>query len=395
MDLDADQQTEYDNILNTGRTKIAETVKSKNEFQIKTHIFQLLGKLKQVCNFAADKESSPKTDLLLDFIETIALNKEKVLVFSQYLDYGVERIEKLFDKNKIKYVVYKGEMSSDKRQRSVLDFRTKKDITAFISTIKSGGFGINLAEASYVIHFDHWWNPAVMWQAEDRAHRHSDSGKKKGVKKLERTENGEFFETEGSCLNVYSFWMRDTIEERIKKKLQEKGLLIENIIDSLAEETINEAITTDEWLDILGVERKEKTQGKKSKSILEVLEELKKRTPEEFEITTKEFFIKLGYANAKVTKKSHDGGIDIFGSRKTDTMIETIVAQCKRMDNVGVKVARELYGVMASKPNISKGFIVTTGLFTEECKRFSVDNPKLNLIDGPLLANYLSQFRLI
>jgi SNF2 family DNA or RNA helicase len=28
-----------------------------------------------------------------------------------------------------------------------------------------------LEVAKYVIHFDHWWNPARMWQAEDRAYR--------------------------------------------------------------------------------------------------------------------------------------------------------------------------------------------------------------------------------
>ncbi len=394
LNLDADQRAEYDDILNRGRAKIAETVKSENEFHIKTHIFHLLNQLKQVCNFASEKESSPKTDLLLDFIETIAANKEKVMVFSQYLDYGVEKLERLFDKNEIKYVTYKGRISPNQRQRSVLDFRTQKDIPVLLCTVKSGGIGMNLAEASYVIHFDHWWNPAVMWQAEDRAHRHSDTGKKTGVKKLQRTENGDFIEAEDICLNVYSFWMKDTVEERIKQKLHEKRLLIENIIDSLAEETIDEAITTDEWLDILGVERKEKNQEKESKSILDVLEELKKRKPEEFEIITKELFIKLGYINAKVAKQSLDGGFDIFGTRKTDTMTETIVAQCKRMDIVGVKVARELYGVMVSNPHVNKGFIVTSGFFSEECKRFSIENPKLNLIDGPLLANYLIQFKL-
>ena len=31
--------------------------------------------------------------------------------------------------------------------------------------------GLNLQEASYVFHFDRWWNPAVEAQAEDRAHR--------------------------------------------------------------------------------------------------------------------------------------------------------------------------------------------------------------------------------
>ncbi len=38
-------------------------------------------------------------------------------------------------------------------------------------SLRAGGVGLNLQRASYVFHFDRWWNPAVEWQAEDRAHR--------------------------------------------------------------------------------------------------------------------------------------------------------------------------------------------------------------------------------
>ena len=69
--------------------------------------------------------------------------------------------------------------------------RSRADPTRriFLATPKTAGEGLTLTAASYVIHFDHWWNPAVAWQAEDRAHR-------KG-----QTEP----------VNVYSFWMRGTI----------------------------------------------------------------------------------------------------------------------------------------------------------------------------------------
>ena len=43
--------------------------------------------------------------------------------------------------------------------------------TAFILSLKAGGFGLNLTKATHVIHFDRWWNPAVENQATDRAHR--------------------------------------------------------------------------------------------------------------------------------------------------------------------------------------------------------------------------------
>jgi SNF2 family DNA or RNA helicase len=38
-------------------------------------------------------------------------------------------------------------------------------------SLRAGGTGLNLAAATYVIHLDPWWNPAVEDQATDRAHR--------------------------------------------------------------------------------------------------------------------------------------------------------------------------------------------------------------------------------
>ena len=40
-----------------------------------------------------------------------------------------------------------------------------------VMSLKAGGLGLNLTDASHVFHFDRWWNPAVEDQASDRAHR--------------------------------------------------------------------------------------------------------------------------------------------------------------------------------------------------------------------------------
>ena len=41
----------------------------------------------------------------------------------------------------------------------------------FLLSLKAGGTGLNLTAADTVIHYDPWWNPAVVNQATDRAHR--------------------------------------------------------------------------------------------------------------------------------------------------------------------------------------------------------------------------------
>ena len=43
--------------------------------------------------------------------------------------------------------------------------------SVFLISLKAGGVGLNLIGADMVIHYDPWWNPAVMDQASDRAYR--------------------------------------------------------------------------------------------------------------------------------------------------------------------------------------------------------------------------------
>jgi superfamily II DNA or RNA helicase len=231
LELDEYQKEAYNQTLQAGRQKIETSLGVEKAIQVQQHIFALLGELKQICNFAKERSVSPKTELLLEYMKTIAANKQKVLIFSQYTTEGTNKIAKCLEHQGIQYVLYTGEVSTQQREQAVSDFRSNQDITVFLATLKTAGHVITLTEATYVIHFDHWWNPATMHQAEDRAHR---IGQK-------------------SSVTVYSFWMKGTIEERIKKKLIEKRLLVESTVDELAVEAIENSLSTEDWLDIFGM----------------------------------------------------------------------------------------------------------------------------------------------
>jgi SNF2 family DNA or RNA helicase len=56
------------------------------------------------------------------------------------------------------------------RQRAVDDFQSGIG-DLFLIRLKTGGTGLNLTAADYVIILDLWWNLAVEDQAADRAHR--------------------------------------------------------------------------------------------------------------------------------------------------------------------------------------------------------------------------------
>ena len=208
------------------------------------HIFPLLTELKQICNFSKEQSKSPKSDLLLEYVKTIAENKKKVLIYSQYVKEGTTKIAKLLDQENIQYVLYTGDVSQQQKDLALSDFRSNPEIIVFLATIQTAGYGITLTEATYVIHFDHPWNPAQMYNAEDRTHR---IGQKFGV-------------------TIYSFWMRGTVEERIKKKLIEKNLLVESTVDELAIEVVKNSMSTEDWLEIFGVKPIVKTVQPEVKS---------------------------------------------------------------------------------------------------------------------------------
>jgi SNF2 family DNA or RNA helicase len=110
---------------------------------------------------------------LRDSLEDIAAEGDKVLVFSQYTDKqfaGADWIEKeLADFGALNY-----SKDASERQRKALlaALKEKPEHKVFIGHPKTAGLGLNeLVVANYVVHFDHWWNPAVLNQATARAHR--------------------------------------------------------------------------------------------------------------------------------------------------------------------------------------------------------------------------------
>ena len=57
------------------------------------------------------------------------------------------------------------------REQVISDFQKDPAKQLIIISLKAGGTGLNLVEATNVIHYDLWWNPAVEDQATDRAYR--------------------------------------------------------------------------------------------------------------------------------------------------------------------------------------------------------------------------------
>jgi SNF2 family DNA or RNA helicase len=104
-----------------------------------------------------------------------------------------------------------GDMDASQRAAAVAEFARDDRRTLLLLSLRAGGVGLNLTAASYVFHFDRWWNPAVEAQAEDRAHR---IGQERPV-------------------HVFAFLTEDTIEERVQEILSGKAALFADVVDGV------------------------------------------------------------------------------------------------------------------------------------------------------------------
>lgn len=106
----------------------------------------------------------------------------------------------------------------------------------------------------------------------------------------------------------------------------------------------------------------------------------------EFERMTGEAFRRQGYS-VKETKKGPDGGIDLVLNRQS----ELFLVQCKqwKAQRVSVQIVRELYGVMAAQ-GAAGGFVVTSGAFTADAKKFS-QGTNIQLVDGQKLTRWFAK----
>ena len=186
-----------------GRWKNADS--SRTGFS-QANLFAIITKLKQLCNYDSESGESAKFNVLLNILESQITNNDKIIVFSQY----VETLKWLALQIKnIPCEIFHGALSQQKRERILDRFRQESGPRCLLISLKAGGVGLNIQEASTVILFDRWWNPAVENQAIQRAHRFG----------RERP------------LHVIRFVVLDSIEERISNIIGKKQELFENYIE--------------------------------------------------------------------------------------------------------------------------------------------------------------------
>ncbi len=132
------------------------------------HVFQLVMRLKQICNFDPRTGESAKLEQLLTDMEEVADNGRKAIIFSQWVE-PLEVLATALDR--FGPLQYHGRIPQKDRTPVLDRFRDDPDKHVLLMSYGAGSVGLNLQFSNYVFLFDRWWNPAVEDQAINRAHR--------------------------------------------------------------------------------------------------------------------------------------------------------------------------------------------------------------------------------
>ncbi len=169
------------------------------------HVFELVMRLKQICNFDPYTGQSAKLEQLVADMNEVAESGRKAIVFSQWVE-PLEIIAQAL--RHLGPLQFHGKIPPRERYAVLDQFREDPTKHVILMSYATGSVGLNLQFTNYVFLFDRWWNPAIEDQAINRAHR---LGQKETV-------------------IVTRFVAQGTIEGRIAEVLEQKRQLFNELI---------------------------------------------------------------------------------------------------------------------------------------------------------------------
>ena len=313
------------------------------------NVLELIMRLKQICNFCPVTGQSAKLNDIRERLSTLESEGHRALIFSQFTDekHGVRAIASRLES--LLPLLYTGDLSASEKEVTIRKFKEDSARKVLVLSLRAGGQGLNLQEASYVFHFDRWWNPAVERQAEDRSHR-----------------LGQTFP-----VNIYKYTCEGTIEERIDKILQEKQLLFDEMVDDVSID-LKSKLTEGELFGLFGLTPPERARSSQQRDASSV--DYAAMSGVAFEEYVQGLMERRGWRieNTPVTR---DGGIDLIARREDDVGLEvTLYIQCKNHSSpVGVDVVRELNGALPRQHPGARGAVVCPSGFTTDAIAFARD----------------------
>ena len=231
--MSAKQNALYRTVVTQLRRDVRKAFDQKPASHASLSALTAILRLRQIC--ASPKlldrrvqERSPKIQYVLSKLREVVEENHSVLVFSQFTSF-LDVLEEEIKIEKLDYYRMDGSTPKAKRKDLVDAFQCGAGAPIFLISLKTGGVGLNLTQASYVFHLDPWWNPAVEDQASDRVHR---IGQKKNV-------------------FVTRLLMQHTVEEKIMALKKKKSDLYQRVLEDSAPKGSHEGVLSKEDFEFL------------------------------------------------------------------------------------------------------------------------------------------------
>ncbi len=208
-EMQIEQEKWYESEKSKARNELLKIEFANNRI----NVLNVLMKLRQLSNHSKliDKTSefeSGKFLAVTNYIQTLLQAGQKMLVFSSFVKH-LDLYESWCKTHKIDFCKLTGDTKIDERENQIKQFQENSDTKIFFVSLKSGGVGLNLTSASFVLLLDPWWNPFAEKQAIARAHRIGQTNK----------------------VNAIRFISKNTIEEKIILLQEKKKLLSDSILE--------------------------------------------------------------------------------------------------------------------------------------------------------------------
>ncbi len=213
-DLAVPLTTEQVSLYEAEVREALDAIATKTGIERQGQVLRMLTVLKQICNHPAQylHQAGPlpgrsgKLAALEELLDVIVGAGDSVLVFSQFVEM-CSLIEAHLATLHIPTLFLHGGVPARKREEMVARFQAGS-VPVFLLSLKAGGVGLNLTQATHVVHYDRWWNPAVEDQASDRAHR---IGQRRAVQ-------------------IHRLVCEGTLEDRVSELLEKKRALAESVV---------------------------------------------------------------------------------------------------------------------------------------------------------------------
>lgn len=153
-------------------------------------------------------KSAPKLQELRSILQDQVVDSQnQAIVFCRFLE-GLALTENILDELNLPYAKLTGEIDPSRRQEEIDRFSDEKQCRVLLSS-KVGEQGLDLEAANLVVNLDLPWNPAVLEQRVARAHRPGQE----------------------DTVQVMNIMTKNTIEESIFQKMQDKKKIFEGIFE--------------------------------------------------------------------------------------------------------------------------------------------------------------------